>query len=175
MQCLILIDLQEDFFNPPPMRPQRAGVVEAAHEWVAWARKRSLPVIEVRTVNPLDPATWALNMREDGQPVVLAGTEGAMRLHELDFEPDAIVEKRRDDAFHDTGLGDLLARPLCRRGGDRRRLDRGLRRDDRGLGLRPRHPGRDRGWRGGLPGPGGPPPGPRLLRGQYRQQVITPT
>ncbi|GGD31071.1 cysteine hydrolase family protein [Nocardioides daphniae] len=109
MQCLILIDLQEDFFNPPPMRPQRAGVVEAAHEWVAWARKRSLPVIEVRTVNPLDPATWALNMREDGQPVVLAGTEGAMRLHELDFEPDAIVEKRRDDAFHDTGLGDLLA------------------------------------------------------------------
>lgn len=109
MHSLMLIDLQEDFFTTPGMRPLRAGVVEAVHTWVGWARERSLPVIEVRTVNPPDPATWALNMRDDMQPVVLAGTEGAKRLHDLDFEPDVVVEKRRDDAFHGTDLRDLLA------------------------------------------------------------------
>ncbi|QCX27846.1 cysteine hydrolase family protein [Nocardioides jishulii] len=109
MQALILIDLQEDFFATPAMRPLRAGVVECVHRWVAWARERSFPVIEVRTVNPPDPDTWALNMRDDMQPVVLAGTEGAKRLHDLDFEPDVVVEKRRDDAFHDTELRELLA------------------------------------------------------------------
>lgn len=109
MRGLMLIDLQEDFFDTPGMRPLRAGVVEAVHAWVAWARERSLPVIEVRTVNPPDPQAWALNMRDDMQPVALAGTEGVKRLHDLDFDPDVVVEKRRDDAFHGTELRELLA------------------------------------------------------------------
>lgn len=108
MRALLLIDLQEDFFDPPPLAERRAEIAAGVRRWVDWARSRSLPVIEVRTVLPDDRTTWALNMREDDQPVVLEGTPGAERIAELDFVPDLEILKRRDDAFHGTDLLDRL-------------------------------------------------------------------
>ncbi len=104
MHALLLIDLQEDFLAPPGLAEQRADVVQRVFDWVGWARRRQLPVIEVRTVLPDDESTWALNMREDGQPVVLEGSPGAQRLAEFTFAPDLSISKRRDDAFHGTDL-----------------------------------------------------------------------
>lgn len=108
MRALVLIDLQEDFLNPPPLAEQRSNLVRSVQRWIDWAREADLPIIEVRTVLPRDKATWALNMREDDQPVVLEGTDGVERLRELDVEPDLSIEKRRDDAFHGTDLLDRL-------------------------------------------------------------------
>lgn len=108
MRALVLIDLQEDFLNPPPLAEQRSNLVRSVQRWIDWAREADLPIIEVRTVLPRDKATWALNMREDDQPVVLEGTDGVERLRELDVEPDLSLEKRRDDAFHGTDLLDRL-------------------------------------------------------------------
>ena len=108
MRALLLIDLQEDFLNPEPLAEQRSDLVEAVQRWIDWANEADVPIIEVRTVLPRDKSTWALNMREDDQPVVLEGTEGIERLKELDVEPDLSIEKRRDDAFHGTDLLDRL-------------------------------------------------------------------
>lgn len=108
MRALLLIDLQEDFLTPDPLAEQRDDLVRAVRRWVAWARETEVPVVEIRTVLPRDKTTWALNMREDDQPVVLEGTDGAERLRELDLDPDLSIEKRRDDAFHGTDLLDRL-------------------------------------------------------------------
>lgn len=108
MRALLLIDLQEDFLEPPPLAEQRDELVRAVQRWIDWARDTAAPVIEIRTVLPSDRTTWALNMREDDQPVVLEGTAGAERLEELDVEPDLSIQKRRDDAFHGTDLLDRL-------------------------------------------------------------------
>lgn len=106
--ALVLIDLQEDFLGAPGLREQRDDLVAAAAAWVAWATDRGMPVVEVRTVLPLEEDSWALNMRDDMQPVVLDGTPGSFRAHELEFTPDVSLEKRRDDAFHGTNLAQAL-------------------------------------------------------------------
>ncbi|MCD9154833.1 cysteine hydrolase family protein [Aeromicrobium duanguangcaii] len=108
MRALIVIDLQEDFLNPPPLREQRSAIVRSVQEWTDWARRSDVPIVEVRTVLPQDKSTWALNMREDDQPVVLERTQGAELLAELDLRPDVTILKRRDDAFHGTDLLERL-------------------------------------------------------------------
>lgn len=108
MRALLLIDLQEDFLDPPPLAEQRSDVVRAVQRWADWARDHDVPVIEVRTVLPEDKSAWALNMREDDLPVVLEGTKGAETLTELDLRPDVEIVKRRDDAFHGTDLLERL-------------------------------------------------------------------
>lgn len=107
--ALLLIDLQEDFLGAPGIREQRDDLVEAVRGWVDWAKTSGSAVVEVRTVLPLDDEAWALNMRDDRQPVVLDGTPGTFRAHELDVEPDVELTKTRDDAFHGTDLAQVLA------------------------------------------------------------------
>lgn len=106
--ALVLIDLQEDFLDAPGLRERRHTLLRAVRHWVDLAEGAGALVVEVRTELPDDPEAWALNMREDGQPVALAGTPGASRVSELaDLEMTTVL-KRRDDAFLGTGLAALL-------------------------------------------------------------------
>ncbi|MCX6406149.1 MAG: cysteine hydrolase [Propionibacteriales bacterium] len=106
--ALVLIDLQEDFLAAPGLARRRAGLLAAVHWWVGQARHHGAPVVEVRTVLPDDPATWALNMREDDSPVALEGTAGAGPVAELADVATILVTKRRDDAFLGTDLLEVL-------------------------------------------------------------------
>lgn len=106
--ALVLIDLQEDFLSTPGLARRRAGLLAAVHWWVGQARRHAAPVVEVRTVLPRDPATWALNMRDDDSPVALEGTDGAGPVSELADVDTILVTKRRDDAFLDTELLEVL-------------------------------------------------------------------
>ncbi len=109
VDALLLIDLQEDFFSPPELARRRPGLVSAVWQWAEIAETAGADVIEVRTEVPDDPATWALNMREDRQPVALKGTPGSRRLDELTgLRVTETVTKRRDDAFVGTDLAHLL-------------------------------------------------------------------
>ena len=106
--ALVLIDLQEDFLSAPGLAEQRAALVEGVRAWVDLARGAGAVVLDVRTVVPEDESTWALNMRDDGQPVALEGTPGVERVAELADVDAVVVTKRRDDAFLGTTLVDLL-------------------------------------------------------------------
>jgi nicotinamidase-related amidase len=106
--ALILIDLQYDYFADDELERCRDDLVKAANLLVDRARAAGAPVIEVRTVHKRDKSTWALNMLEDDQGMALEGSRGAERLDELE-EPDHVVVKTRDSAFHDTGLAGWLA------------------------------------------------------------------
>jgi nicotinamidase-related amidase len=64
-------------------------------------------VVEVQTVHAHDRSTWALNMLDDDQGMALEGTPGAARLDGL-LEPDHLVVKTRDSAFHGTDLARWL-------------------------------------------------------------------
>jgi len=104
MDALLLIDLQEDFFEPPGLAGERRRVVEAVLRWVEQARRVDARIIEIRTELPEDESTWALNMRDDRQPVALEGTPGAQGLAELGHLALPVIVKRRDDAFVGTDL-----------------------------------------------------------------------
>lgn len=105
--ALILIDLQNDYFNDDELERCRGDLVEATNLLVEHARAAGAPVVEVRTVHQEDRSTWALNMLEDGQGMAFEGTEGAARVDGL-AEPDVVFEKTRDSAFHGTDLATWL-------------------------------------------------------------------
>ena len=106
--ALLLIDLQYDYFNDGELERCRDDLVRWSNLLVERARVAGAPVVEARTVHKRDKSTWALNMLEDDQGMALEGSRGAERLDEL-AEPDHVIVKTRDSAFHDTDLSDFLA------------------------------------------------------------------
>lgn len=118
-RALVLVDLQEGYFNDTSgLRPAREQVTSAAVRLLDAAVRAGALVVEVRTVHDPDPSTWALNMREDGQPFMVRDspeTEPLPELAEVREQAAAVgvpwhvLEKTRDSAFHGTPLRDLLA------------------------------------------------------------------
>jgi nicotinamidase-related amidase len=101
--ALLVIDLQNDYFNDDVLARCRDDMVETCNRLVRAAREAGAPVIEVQTVHAQDKSTWALNMLDDDQGMVLDGSDGAERLAGL-LDPDMSIVKTRDSAFHRTGL-----------------------------------------------------------------------
>ena len=101
--ALLIVDLQNDYFVDGELARCREDLLEASHALVERARSSGALVIEVRTVHAQDKGTWALNMLDDDQGMALEGTEGAQRLQGL-REPDRVLLKTRDSAFHGTEL-----------------------------------------------------------------------
>jgi nicotinamidase-related amidase len=105
--ALVLIDLQNDWFEDDELARCRDDLLDTCNRLVEDARRHGAPVVEVQTVHTADRSTWALNMHEDGEGVVIDGTAGARRLDGL-LDPDHLVVKTRDSAFHGTDLATWL-------------------------------------------------------------------
>ena len=101
--ALVLIDLQNDYFADDELARCRDDLLAASNSLVRAARDADAPVVEVQTVHAQDRSTWALNMLDDGQGMALEGSPGAARLEGL-LEPDHLLVKTRDSAFHGTDL-----------------------------------------------------------------------
>jgi len=104
MEALVLVDLQQDFFSEGPLADLRPVLLERINTLAKRAHEAGVPVFNVRTLHSHDRATWALNMREDDQGLVIEGTPGAEPLHELDLGTAIEVVKTRDSAFFETSL-----------------------------------------------------------------------
>lgn len=111
---LLLIDMQEAYFEAPELAARRADLVRATKTLVEAARAAGAPVVHVRTEHARDRSTWTLNMLEDDQGFAFTGTEQAAPLIELRDLLSASdtwdVVKTRDNAFLHTELGDVLTR-----------------------------------------------------------------
>ena len=111
-QAVVVVDMQNDFFNDPELERCRDDLVAACNTVTSRALERGLPVVEVRTVHVQDGSTWALNMLEDDAGIVLEGTDGVEPLdgllHAGTTEGILLVQKIRDSAFHNTELDQLL-------------------------------------------------------------------
>ncbi len=107
--ALLLVDMQEGFFQVEELARQRAGLVSACNRLCAAARGAGWPIIEVRTVHKNDKSTWTLKMLEDNQGYLFEGTWKARTLGELELEGSIELVKRRDSAFWNTQLQGLLS------------------------------------------------------------------
>lgn len=108
--ALLVIDMQNSYFEAEELAAQRASVVARVNELVACARDVGLPVVQVRTEHARDRSTWTLNMLADDQGFAFPGTFQARFLDELDTADSVEVVKTRDDAFHGTDLRAVLGR-----------------------------------------------------------------
>jgi nicotinamidase-related amidase len=105
--ALVVIDLQNDYFNDDELARCRDDVLERCNQLIRAARDAGSLVVEVQTVHARDKSTWALNMLDDDKGMAIEGTAGAQRLDGL-LEPDVCILKTRDSAFHGTTLEEVL-------------------------------------------------------------------
>lgn len=106
--ALLLIDLQQGFFEDPVFARARSEVAANCNRLAAAASGAGVPVISVRTVHKQDKSTWTLKMLEDDQGYLFEGTAKAAYLEELEVAGAIEVIKRRDSAFWNTELATLL-------------------------------------------------------------------
>ena len=102
--ALLLVDLQESFFETPELKERRAVVAEAANRLRQAADGAGVPVFVIITVHSRDRSTWTLSMLEDEQGYLFSGDPGTEVIHELDTERTTRLEKTRDSAWFGTDL-----------------------------------------------------------------------
>lgn len=107
--ALLLIDLQNSYFEFPELAEVKDDLLERANELIAAARDADRPVILVRTQHERDKSTWTISMREDDQGFAYPGTAQASYIDGLDTAGCIDVIKTRDNAFHGTRLAEVLA------------------------------------------------------------------
>ncbi len=116
--ALLLIDLQNDYCHPEGVFagagftvPDLTGLVAAVNALVAATRAGGHPVVWTTTVwaDRADVGLLAHRSPFLADTGLRRGSWGAQLLDGLDVrEDDAIVEKRRFSAFHETSLDDLV-------------------------------------------------------------------
>lgn len=107
-RALLLIDLQQSFFDDSALAGQRGRLIKAANRLVDAARRAGAPVFAVTTVHSRDRSTWTLNMLDDGQGYLFSGDPGTEILEGVDLEDATRLEKTRDSALLGTDLSSRL-------------------------------------------------------------------
>ena len=106
--ALLVIDMQNSYFEFPELEEQRESVTGKVNELIAAARDGDCPVLLVRTQHERDRSTWTVNMHDDGQGFAYPGTEQSQYVAGLDTEGATGLVKTRDSAFFDTDLAARL-------------------------------------------------------------------
>ena len=103
-EALLLVDLQEAFFESPPLGAAREEVVGAVSTLLDAARSAEVPIFLISTEHSRDRSTWTLSMLEDGQGYLFHGDAGTQTIAELDTSGATRIEKTRDSAWFGTDL-----------------------------------------------------------------------
>jgi nicotinamidase-related amidase len=109
-QCaLLVVDMQNAYFNNDALQAQRETLTEKMNELLALAKEHNIPIFNIRTEHQRDIATWTLNMLDDGQGYLFAGDKDSQNTHNLTLDGSIEVIKTRDSAFYGTTLTSMLA------------------------------------------------------------------
>lgn len=106
--ALLVIDMQNGYFEDPALESQREGLVERCNDLMARARRAGAPVYAVATEHDRDGSTWTVTMRDDGQGYMFSNTDQVRFLPGLQTDGAHRVVKIRDSAFHGTELAQRL-------------------------------------------------------------------
>ena len=106
--ALLVIDMQNSYFDFPELEEQREPVTEKVNELIRAARHGGCPIVLIRTQHERDGSTWTVNMHDDGQGFAFPGTEQSEYVAGLDTEGGTGLVKTRDSAFFDTDLAARL-------------------------------------------------------------------
>lgn len=102
--ALLLIDLQEAFFEEPALAAVRSEVIGSVRALAEGARRSEVPIFVITTEHSRDRSTWTLSMLDDDQGYLFHGDPGTAVVRELDTEGMTRVEKTRDSAWFGTDL-----------------------------------------------------------------------
>ncbi|KRE79449.1 cysteine hydrolase family protein [Arthrobacter sp. Soil763] len=104
MIAVLIIDMQNAFFEDPALQSQREAVAAACNRLIAAARDSGANVLLVKTEHEKDKSTWTLNMLDDDQGFIFRGTQQAEFVPGLTTESLPQLVKTRDSAFLGTDL-----------------------------------------------------------------------
>lgn len=103
-ESLLLVDLQNAFFDTPGLAERRSEVTTAANRLADAARDAGVPIFVITTVHSRDRSTWTLNMLEVGEGFLFDGEEGTEVVAEINTSETTRIEKTRDSAWFATDL-----------------------------------------------------------------------
>lgn len=107
--ALVLIDLQEDFFEHGYPRKTRTQLCSSINQLSEIFRTQELPVIWVRQEYSKDFNDAPPRLKQQGSKITVEGDSGSQILSELNVETDDIqIVKKRFSAFFQTELNTIL-------------------------------------------------------------------
>lgn len=104
MIAVLVIDMQNAFFEDPALERWREETVQACNFLITAAQQNGVPVLLVKTEHEKDKSTWTLNMLDDDQGFIFRGTDQAAFIPGLMTEGVPQLLKTRDSAFVGTDL-----------------------------------------------------------------------
>lgn len=107
MIALLVIDMQNAYFEDPALAAQQKDLVAACNELVEAFASNGHKALLVGTEHEQDKSTWSLNMLDDDQGFIFRGSEQARFVPGLAIDGLPQLVKTRDSAFIGT---DLLSR-----------------------------------------------------------------
>jgi nicotinamidase-related amidase len=102
--ALLIVDLQNAYFNNGQLAEQKQKLVEKCNELIDLCHANNMPVFNVRTEHARARATWTLNMLDDKQGYLFTGDKDAANISDVGLDRTVEVIKTRDSAFWDTTL-----------------------------------------------------------------------
>ncbi|WP_308113542.1 isochorismatase family cysteine hydrolase [Arthrobacter sp. ISL-30] len=102
--AVLVVDLQNAYFEAPPLKEQRSAITAACNRLTAEAARRGHRILFIGTTHERDKSTWTLNMLEENQGFAFRGSEQAGWLEGLDTSRFPELWKTRDSAFFGTDL-----------------------------------------------------------------------
>lgn len=107
MIALLMIDMQNAYFEDPALAAKQAWLVQSCNELLEAFQDTGHKVLLIGTEHERDKSTWSLNMLEDDQGFIFRGSTQAEFVPGLKTADLPQLMKTRDSAFVGT---DLLAR-----------------------------------------------------------------
>ncbi|WP_457972816.1 cysteine hydrolase family protein [Arthrobacter sp. D1-17] len=107
MIALLIIDMQNAYFEDPGLAPRQDELVRACNRLISDFTGKGAKILLVGTEHERDKSTWSLNMLEDDQGFIFRGSEQAKFVPGLEADGLPRMIKTRDSAFTGT---DLIAR-----------------------------------------------------------------
>ncbi|MBW3696125.1 cysteine hydrolase [Vibrio sp. T187] len=108
-KLLLVIDMQEDFFQQGRLAEKRTEFTRSLNELVHAFRRESQKIIWVRQVFKEDLSDTYLALRQSSEKWTIEGTTGCELLSELSRHPEEHeVIKKRYSAFFETDLDNII-------------------------------------------------------------------
>ncbi|MET1087299.1 MAG: isochorismatase family cysteine hydrolase [Arthrobacter sp.] len=104
MIALLVIDMQNAYFEAPELAAQQDRLVESCNRLLEAFRASGHKALLVGTEHERDKSTWTLNMLDDDQGFIFRGSKQAEAVPGLAIDGLPQLNKTRDSAFVGTNL-----------------------------------------------------------------------
>ncbi|MCC3271994.1 cysteine hydrolase [Arthrobacter zhangbolii] len=102
--ALMVIDMQNAYFESPALQQHQERLVEKTNELIREAKAAGVPVLMVCTEHERDKSTWTLSMLDDDQGFIFSGSKQADFVPGLEWNDLPRLVKTRDSAFIGTDV-----------------------------------------------------------------------